>query len=247
MRYPIGVFISFIGIPDTEIIEVMVFGDSITYGAWDNAGGWVQRLREPIDIKNLVNPDIAYFVYNLGVIDDTSTGIIKRFEQEMAARRYLNSVQKKIVIFAVGLNDSELLLKEKKNRVPKELFKRNVNALIDLGKKYADKTIFIGPTPVDEPRAVPLPWDKDLGYRNRVVKEYDNIIRLICKKRNILFLEIFDRIVKLDYVDLLEDGVHPSPAGHLVIYELVRDFLEKNKILDFSLPKRTRTAYRPKK
>jgi len=28
------------------MVNILVFGDSITYGAWDEEGGWVQRLRK---------------------------------------------------------------------------------------------------------------------------------------------------------------------------------------------------------
>jgi lysophospholipase L1-like esterase len=229
---------SFTGMSDTEIVEVMIFGDSITYGAWDNNGGWVQRLREPIDVKNLVNPDVAYFIYNLGVVDDTTSGIVKRFDAEMAARKYVNAVQDKIVIFSAGLNDSEVLLKKNSNRVPEREFKENVYKLIELASKHTKHIVFIGPTPVDEAKAEPVPWDIEKAYRNDIAKRYDNIMKIVCKEKNVHFIELFDYMMSLDYKSLLEDGLHPSPAGHLVIYEAVRKFLENNKILNFGMPRR---------
>ena len=41
---------------------LLVFGDSITYGAWDLEGGWVQRLRSFIDKKNLTDPNFYCLV-----------------------------------------------------------------------------------------------------------------------------------------------------------------------------------------
>ncbi|HUC38771.1 MAG TPA: GDSL-type esterase/lipase family protein [Candidatus Acidoferrum sp.] len=226
------------------MVEVLVFGDSITYGAWDNNGGWVQRLREPIDIKNLVDADVAYFVYNLGVVDETSTGILKRLELEMAARRYVNEEQERIVLFNFGLNDSALI-KEKEHRVPKKQFEENLIKLIELAKKDADKVIFIGPTPVDESRANPTAWDPDKGYQNKYVREYNEIIQRVCKIKNIPFLEVFDKMLRLEYTSLLEDGLHLSPAGHLVLYEFVRKFLEDNKVINFSPEKEVGSVHRP--
>jgi lysophospholipase L1-like esterase len=229
---------------DTEIVEVMIFGDSITYGAWDNNGGWVQKLRQPIDVKNLIDDRVAYFIYNLGVVDDTTDGILKRVEAEMTSRRYANVVQERMAIFAIGLNDSTVLLKKDENRVPKELFAKNVNRLIDIARKHADVVVFIGPTPVDEEKSVPVGWDDDLAYRNSDIKEYDGIIKGICRKRRVLFLEVFDRFMEMEYLSLLEDGLHPNPTGHFVLAQMVRDFLEANKVLDFGIPETHRKHYR---
>lgn len=226
--------------PDTDIVEVMVFGDSIAYGAWDNNGGWVQRLREPIDVKNLVDEGVAYFIYNLGVVDDTSAGVLKRFENEINSRIYLNSNQKRIIIFAIGENDSLILVKDKANRIPKDEFEKNINKLIDLSKKWAHRIVFVGLTPVEEAKAIPLPWDESLAYKNDVIRAYNAILKSVAKKRNVFFIEIFDEMMKVDYKELLEDGIHPSPAGHLFIYEAVRDFFTKHKLLNFKISKSRR-------
>ncbi len=231
---------------DTEVVEIMIFGDSITYGAWDNNGGWVQKLRQPIDVKNLIDSQVAYFIYNLGVVDDTTDGILARLETEMKSRRYANAVQERAAIFAIGLNDSTVFLKKDENRVPKELFAKNVNKLIDLARKHVDVVAFIGPTPVDEAKATPVEWDDDLAYRNGDIKEYDSIIEGICRRRKVLFLEVFDRFMEMEYLSLLEDGLHPNPTGHFVLAQMVRDFLEANKVLDFSMPETHRKRYRKK-
>jgi lysophospholipase L1-like esterase len=231
---------SFTGMSDTEIVEVMIFGDSVTYGVWDNNGGWVQKLREHFDVWNLVDDRVAYFIYNLGIIDDTTTGIVKRFKSEMESRKYLNEVQKKLVIFNIGLNDSEILLKDNTNRIPKKQFIKNVNALIDMARKYADEVVCMGPTPVNEKEAEPVPWDEVKAYKNRTVKEYDSILQTICKRRKVFFIEVFDKFMQVDYLSLLEDGLHPNPAGHFVLHEIAKDFLEKNNILKFGALKKQR-------
>ena len=40
--------------------RILIFGDSITYGAWDKEGGWVQRLRKFLDERNLTDPNFYF-------------------------------------------------------------------------------------------------------------------------------------------------------------------------------------------
>ncbi|MDD2822618.1 MAG: hypothetical protein PHQ59_00920 [Candidatus Daviesbacteria bacterium] len=56
--------------------NILVFGDSVAYGAWDPKGGWVRRLREVIEepiyktaiyTKHYKLTGDASLVYNLGV------------------------------------------------------------------------------------------------------------------------------------------------------------------------------------
>ncbi len=225
----------------------MIFGDSGVYGAWDNDGGWVNRLREPIDIKNLVDNDIAYFVYNLGIPGNTSADVLRRFESEYTGRLYPGVKQETIVVFSFGANDSMVSVANGNNLVSKKEFESNVNNLADLAKKRTSKVVFIGPAPVDESRVNPIPWDDEWAYRNKAVKEYDEIARKVCSKKGLMYLRLFEELSNLKYTTLLEDGAHFSPAGHMVIYEIVRDFMTKNRILNFETPKKYGAKYGSKK
>ncbi|MBU4142033.1 MAG: hypothetical protein V1732_05890 [Patescibacteria group bacterium] len=40
--------------------QILIFGDSIAYGKWDKRGGWVTRLSNFIDEKNL-----KYYFYRI--------------------------------------------------------------------------------------------------------------------------------------------------------------------------------------
>lgn len=222
----------------------MIFGDSSVYGAWDNNGGWANRLREPIDVKNLVDPDVAYFVYNLGIPGNTSVDVLKRFEAEYRERLYPGVKQETIVIFGFGANDSMISIGKDASAVPMKEFESNVKRLADLAIERTKKVIFIGPAPVDESKVDPIPWDKGYAYRNKRIKEYDNAIRAVCLEKKVMFFGLFDELMKLDYKPLLDDGAHFSPAGHMVIYELVRDYLTKNKIMNFETPKKYSSLYK---
>ncbi len=65
---------------------ILVFGDSISYGAWDIEGGWVSRLRKFLDKKNLSEENFDCKVYNLGISGDNSSGVLNRFEFETRQR-----------------------------------------------------------------------------------------------------------------------------------------------------------------
>src|SRR3989344_3552583 len=95
---------------------ILVFGDSITYGAWDTNGGWVQRLRTYLDKKQLADPKLYYELYNLGVSGDTSTDLLERFEAETKQRiKRMSAKEEIIIIVAIGTNDSIINNKTKKH------------------------------------------------------------------------------------------------------------------------------------
>ena len=86
--------------------QLFIFGDSITWGAWDlQGGGWAQRLKTEIDTFQLKEGfDFWCPTYNLGISGDTSAGLSKRIEGEFLARR--EPKETPIILIAIGINDS---------------------------------------------------------------------------------------------------------------------------------------------
>ena len=210
-----------------KMANILIFGDSITWGAWDKEGGWVQRLRKFLDEKNLLDPKHDYMVYNLGVSGDSSIEVLERFEHEVKVRISENET---IIIFAIGLNDSHLI-NETKLRVSLSDFRLNLEKLFKLSKKSSSNIIFLGLTPVDDSKVDPMPWAPEKSYRNDSVKEFDETIKSFCKKEEIHFIDVFGKLIQIDYKKLLEDGAHPNSEGHKKIFEIIIKYLEKNKIL----------------
>jgi len=212
--------------------RILVFGDSIVYGAWDREkeGGWVQRLRKLLDEKHFIESDFDYSVYNLGVSGNTIGELLERFEFETKQR--LEEGEEIIIIFQIGINDSQFVISQNGLRTLSEKFRENIKELISSAKKFSSKVIFIGLTPVNEEKTTPIPWNPDKIYKNENIKRNDEIIKSVCKKNNIYFVEIFEKWLKSDYKNLLEDGLHPNSEGHKKIVEDVRDFLIKNKIIE---------------
>ena len=209
--------------------RILVFGDSITYGAWDAMrGGWADRLKSFCMERELENPEFDYPVYNLGISGDNSREMVKRFEFEASQRL---EEDEPIIIFAIGINDSQFVKSEDDFRVPKNEFRKNIEQLIKFSRKFSSKIVFIGLTAVDELKVNPNPWDNNKSYKNEYIEKYDFIIKSICKEKKIHFINIYEEFNKLDYKKLLEDGLHPNSEGHKKIFEIVRDFLMERGIV----------------
>lgn len=210
---------------------ILVFGDSITYGAWDIEGGWVQRLRRFLDKKVIdSNADIYYLTYNLGISGDTSELLIERLKQEIDAR-IEDKDEDVVILISIGGNDSILDNENKTTRVAQDKFESNLKKSFTLAKNYSKKIVFVNSIPVDETKVDPIPWVPGCSYKNELRKKFNNIAKSISKKENIHFIDVNDAFEKMDYRKLLVDGVHPDAKGHEKIFEIVRDYLIKNKII----------------
>lgn len=197
--------------------KICIFGDSITRGGIDKEkGGWANRLRIYIESKD---SDIR--TYNLGISGDNTYDVIERFDAEAGAR------EPRIIIFAIGINDSAFSKSADDNYVPLKNFIKNLEVLKNKAKKFAPQIIFIGLTKVDEEKTLPIPWHKDFYHKNEDVVTYDQAIKDLCQKNNLLFIPMYDLLDKED----LDDGLHPNSAGHEKMFQRVKEFLIKKKII----------------
>jgi lysophospholipase L1-like esterase len=209
--------------------HILVFGDSIAQGYWDIEGGWAARLRKFIDAKNIESKEYDCLVFNLGVSGDTTKDLLERLQFETLQRSKFKS--ETTFIFAIGGNDALFINKENILFVAAEEIENNIQKIIDLAKKFSKKIVFLGLTPVDERKTNPIPWAPQFSVRNENIKKYDEIIKKVCRKNKIPFIELFDSWAKINYKNLLEDGQHPNSEGHQKIFEGVKDFLIKNKLI----------------
>jgi len=212
--------------------RILIFGDSIVYGVLDEKkGGWVQRLRSFLDEKTLSDPESYYVVYNLGVTGNNTKKLLKRFEFETEQRLIEDEGEETVIIFGIGVNDSQFVLSQNSQRVSLEEYIKNLKNYVNSARKFSREILFVGLTPVDEKRTTPIPWNKDKFYKNEYIKQFNDSLRLFCKKNNVYFIEIFEEMIKMDYSKLLYDGLHPNSEGHEKIFEIVKDYLIKNKII----------------
>ena len=141
--------------------QILVFGASIIYGAWDKEGGWVQRLRKFIDEKNLSDPNFYCLTYNLGISGNTTKDLLNRFKFE-TKQRLKN--KETILIFSIGVNDS-IINKQGNLNYPPKKFEKNILKLIKQAKKLSSKIIFVGFNPINEAFTNPIPWDENIFYK----------------------------------------------------------------------------------
>lgn len=194
---------------------ICVFGDSTAWGAWDmEKGGWVNRLwlflaeREGRDYVE---------IYNQSISGGTTETILERFEKESKIR------DSKWLIFQTGGNDASYERKPGNYSVKPEKFRKNLEKIIKKAKKITSNIIFTDLRNCDESKTMPVPW-RDIYYTNKNIKKYTEIIKDVCQKQGVLFLDIED----LDNKDF-KDGLHPNANGHEKIFKQTKDFLIKNK------------------
>ena len=209
--------------------NIIIFGDSIAYGAYDAKGGWGARLKRYCSKKNVLEkPAKETYLFNqASPWGDTSIEVLSKLKREAEPRIWSN--RKIIIIFAFGVNDS-ILINRKKPRVSEKVFKKNLNEIVSYSKKYADKIIFLSPLPIEEKKVTPMPWSPTEYYFNDRIRKYREILKHLCRKEKLYYLDLTkyfnDNIEKL-----LHDGVHPNTEGHKKIFEIVKNFLVKNKII----------------
>ena len=116
-------------------------------------------------------------------------------------------------------------------RTKPEKFEKNITNMIGLARKFSSRNIFLGLMPVDEKKTTPIPWRKDISYKNEYIEKYNEIIKNVCRENKIGFIDIFDKFLKNNYKKLLDDGLHPNSKGHEKIFGIVKNFIYDKKIL----------------
>lgn len=210
-------------------MNLLIFGSSVTWGAWDKQGGWAQRLKSFCDNKASESAYDNYTtVYCLGVSGDNTVDLLTRFDTEVKAR--IDEEEKTLILIEIGINDSQYILAENKHRVSPEEYRENLLKLIEKSKQHQADLIFVGLTPVDK-RVDPIPWKPDHAYRLELVKKYEAILKEICNQYGIPFIEIMSKFLETDSKNLLIDGLHPNSDGHQIMYDEVKKYLLKKGLI----------------
>lgn len=186
---------------------ICIFGDSTAWGAWDlEKGGWVNRLW--LDCaKNDQETDI----YNLSISGGTTETILARFESESKIR------EADIIVFQTGGNDAAYDKDTSEHLISPKDFEDNLEKIIQKAKLLANKIAFIGFKNCDESKTMPVSWC-NLCYTNGFIKQYNDIMKKVCERNGIKFIDIFCLLNNLDF----EDGLHPNDSGHQKIFEAVK-------------------------
>lgn len=194
-------------------MKISIFGDSIIWGAFlPFRGAWSNLLRNYLE-----GIDDRFAVYDLGIDTNTTEDLLTRFKSEAGARK------PDLLIFAIGTNDSAFREPRHKNLTPVDNFKKNIKRLIDESKQFTNKIIFVGLAKGDDSKTMPLPRSSSgKHYTKKDVSEYNEIIKDLCAKEGIDFVDIYNELKDEDF----DDGVHPNLGGHQKIFEAVRRVLK---------------------
>jgi len=215
--------------------QILVFGDSIAYGAWDKEGGWVERLRKFLAEKTIADSNSYYLVYNLSISGDRIEWLLERFESEAQQRleiiREEGEDEEVIFILAIRINDTKIAHINGESLVSAEQFQDNIQKLVNMAKKHSPNIVFIGLTSVDESKLETFTAPLGYSYKNKQIQIFNNIIKTVCTVSKVHFIDVFNEFNKKGYEKLLEDGLHPNSNGHQKIFELVKEFLVKNSIV----------------
>jgi len=196
--------------------KVLIFGDSISWGAFDyEFGGWAERLKTYF-LKDYKEEGVG--IYNLSVSSNDTRGILEFIEQDIEK---INKIEPEeiIILFSIGSNDSRYIRKDENAIIPIEEFEENLKKIIAIAKKYSKKIIFTGLTKIND--KLTQPWEGCEFWENKDLGKYDDRVENICEKYQIHFVPLFDLLDE----SMLEDGLHPNSKGHENIYHRIKDYL----------------------
>lgn len=191
--------------------SICIFGDSVSWGAWDMAkGGWVNRLWFYLAKRE---GDNYVEVYNCSISGATTDTLLACFESEAKVR------SADALIFQIGGNDAGYEHTPDNYLVEHDEFASNLEEIIRRAKMITTNIVFADLKNCDESRTTPVPWI-DIYYTNKNIQKYHKIMEGVCRRNDVYFLELR----ALDKGDF-DDGLHPNMKGHEKIFIQVRDFL----------------------
>ncbi len=194
---------------------ICIFGDSTAWGAYDlEKGGWVNRLW-----LDCAKNDQETEIYNLSISGGTTETILERFESEAKMR------EADTILFQTGGNDAAYDKDNKEHLVSPEKFEANIEKIILKARSLAKRIMFIGFNNCDESKTMPVSWC-NLCYTNEYIEEYNVVMKNVCHKNEIKFVDIFGLLDSADF----EDGLHPNANGHQKIFDVVKKTILNNTL-----------------
>jgi len=113
--------------------------------------------------------------------------------------------------------------------ISKEDYFKNLNKILEQACEYSQEIFFLDLAPVVESKTTPTVWDKDEHFTNTRITEFNQQLAEFCQQNDIPLIRAYEKIVQTDLDPA--DGVHPLPAGHEKIFEIVKAFLLAQDIL----------------
>lgn len=195
--------------------RVLIFGDSLVYGAWDSQGGWCDRLKRRLHKFTLdAQNEVKFQVLNLGIGGNTSQALLTRFESEILAR--YRPDWPAVIIIAVGANDTRYV-EEERPVVLKEVYRQNLKKLIEIARKHTNQILLVGISPV----ANDIQPFKQTLVSNSLLKAYDEIMSQVAEEVGVQKVSVMEELQAAKLPVHARDGVHLNDAGHEMVESMV--------------------------
>lgn len=197
------------------IQNLVIFGDSIAYGAWDELGGWTDRIKIYRESQRQGSSSYA-LTYNMGIPGDTIYGLYQRIKNELEIRTSLDKYQNQVIL-SYGMNDL-IPVNASDRLVSPEDFEDYYQKVLFYLKEKAIKITVLNITPINEEAGL----ESISGRINEIIVKYNQIIKKVCDKNSINLIDIYSIFLANNFKDLLDqDGLHPNSSGHQLIFETV--------------------------
>jgi lysophospholipase L1-like esterase len=211
--------------------KLFFIGDSITAGAWDERGGWANRLIGQVMAKTMENfkqPGSFYCLpYNLGISGSTVSDNVRSMPAEIAPRTKFDSSNEQIdIVCALGCNDATITVDGAKPLVSQDQFRRDLEEFIVVAKTLAKTVSFIGLIPVDDQLIDSIDDNGKLIAASERVRLFEQIIHDFTTAHGLAFLPLLAKWHMMgNYQQYLIDYGHPNSAGHALLAEQIGEFL----------------------
>ena len=209
--------------------DIFVFGDSIGDGSYDTEhGGWASLLAMSEYKKRLqaCNYDAGSTIVNMSVCGETTADLLLRIETDLKTRKA--EADGDVALLAMGTNDAAFV--DDKNQVAIEDFKGNIVRLINTLRMSCKQVLVLGLSPVYESLSKPWCFNTTVYWENSTLQKYDEALCQIANDEQVTFIPLQD-VLDTSSDQHLPDGLHPNAEGHRLIFERVKQTLEKEGIL----------------
>ena len=85
--------------------------------------------------------------------------------------------------------------------------------------------------PVLEKKSTPIAWEDPSEYTMERVRRYNSMLKQVAKEKKVRFLDILETLFDIGVKKIIYDGIHPNPEGYKIIFQLVKEYLEENKLI----------------
>lgn len=204
-------------------MTILTFGDSVTVGARE---GVADDQTYSVQLENLLNrKGQSARVIAKGKRSENTNGALQRLPEELG-------LMPDYVTIMHGLNDAAVDAGKDEPRIPVTEYSHNLEAMIAIAKGAGVRPVLLTCNPMCSFGVT----EKLYGVRepyfsngiNFLTRRYAEAMQRTGEKQGVIvvniYSEFFKRATSGRVGEFLTDGMHPNPAGHTIIAEMVAEY-----------------------